>query len=443
MGLFDGMVNAIEGAVSSVEHTAGNVIQGIENDVSSLFSGLFPGSSGNGAQAHQIYEYFYAGPGTKGYHGAAQGLANVIPTMQGYNDHLTKAQQALSSGWQGGVADQAQQSFTPLTQNAQALTTHADGMHTQLANQADSFDTTKPKVVQVSPNAPSGPGLSDYASLLSPVTLFSGATNIASADAAISSYQQATQANQAAYTAYQGPTNSQTAALPGNANLAPVTGPGTPTPGPVGTGPVGVGFGSQGPSGTSNRNSYNRYSGQYGNTGSAGNTAPSSTMPGVNQTNPWNPGQGSTNTSGYPGPGGNNTLNNPNTPGGGGGNNPYGGSGFGGPGMGGAGYAAGGFGGAGGYGGSRFGAGSSSATGGGGRSGVGGLGSEEAGAGRSGLSGAAGARGSSGMPGSGGAGKRGKGQDDAEHKTAAYLQEDDPDSIFGTDQKTVPPVIGL
>src|SRR2546429_7209399 len=118
MGLFDGIVHAIEGAVSGVEHAAGDVMQGIENDVNGLLSRLFPGASGNGGHAHDIYQWFYAGPGTSSYHAAAGTLASVVTSMQGYTDHLTKAQQALSAGWQSSVADQAQQSFTTLTPNA-------------------------------------------------------------------------------------------------------------------------------------------------------------------------------------------------------------------------------------------------------------------------------------------------------------------------------------
>jgi hypothetical protein len=61
-------------------------------------------------------------------------------------------------------------------------------------------------------------------------------------------------------------------------------------------------------------------------------------------------------------------------------------------------------------------------------------------------SGAAGARGAAGSSGTGGmgAGRGGgsRGQGDGEHKRASYLVEADPDSIFGTDERTAPPVIG-
>ncbi|HJQ47371.1 MAG TPA: hypothetical protein VJ870_13810, partial [Amycolatopsis sp.] len=51
------------------------------------------------------------------------------------------------------------------------------------------------------------------------------------------------------------------------------------------------------------------------------------------------------------------------------------------------------------------------------------------------------ARGASGAP-MGAAGQRGKGADDEEHQRPDYLIEADPDSIFGTDVRATPPVIG-
>jgi hypothetical protein len=54
-----------------------------------------------------------------------------------------------------------------------------------------------------------------------------------------------------------------------------------------------------------------------------------------------------------------------------------------------------------------------------------------------------GARGASGTGMGGmGAGRGGKGGEDREHKRAPFLLESDPESIFGTDEKTIPRVIG-
>jgi hypothetical protein len=60
---------------------------------------------------------------------------------------------------------------------------------------------------------------------------------------------------------------------------------------------------------------------------------------------------------------------------------------------------------------------------------------EEAAAGRSAAKGAGGAP-------MGGAGQRGRGADDEEHQRPDYLLEADPDSIFGTDVRATPPVLG-
>jgi hypothetical protein len=77
--------------------------------------------------------------------------------------------------------------------------------------------------------------------------------------------------------------------------------------------------------------------------------------------------------------------------------------------------------------------------GGGKSTGAGNLGSaaaaEEAAAGRST------ARSATGTP-MGAAGQRGRGEDDGEHQRPDYLIEPDPDSIFGSDVRTTPPVIG-
>ncbi|MEV8615560.1 hypothetical protein AB0383_48035 [Amycolatopsis sp. NPDC051373] len=42
----------------------------------------------------------------------------------------------------------------------------------------------------------------------------------------------------------------------------------------------------------------------------------------------------------------------------------------------------------------------------------------------------------------GAAGRRGEEEEDAEHRRPDFLVEPDPDALFGTDQRTIPPVIG-
>ncbi|UKD60007.1 hypothetical protein L3Q65_30865 [Amycolatopsis sp. FU40] len=83
------------------------------------------------------------------------------------------------------------------------------------------------------------------------------------------------------------------------------------------------------------------------------------------------------------------------------------------------------------------------AAGAGGSSGAGRFGEPEPGMrGGAAGTGAPGAKGANGMPMAGGAGKGGKGEEDKEKKAASYLQEADPNALFGYDGKATPPVIG-
>ncbi|NKQ58148.1 hypothetical protein HFP15_35345 [Amycolatopsis sp. K13G38] len=76
---------------------------------------------------------------------------------------------------------------------------------------------------------------------------------------------------------------------------------------------------------------------------------------------------------------------------------------------------------------------------------TGGVAAEAGAAGAASRAGAAGAAGRGGASGMGGMGHGGKGQggDDEEHQRPSWLVEEDPEGIFGTDEKTAPPVIGL
>ncbi|EWM15870.1 PPE domain-containing protein [Kutzneria sp. 744] len=148
------------------------------------------------------------------------------------------------------------------------------------------------------------------------------------------------------------------------------------------------------------------------------------------------------NYPGYPGQGGGGRGGGQG--GGGGGFTPPMGSGFGG--GGGSGYGGGGAGGGFGSGGAK-GFGSGATSGAGARAGAGatsGFGAEEEGAMRGGaMGGRPGAAGASGAGGMGGGGRGGKKEEDKEHKSAAYLVNDDnANDIVGDLPPTVPPVIG-
>ncbi|MBP2322385.1 hypothetical protein JOF56_002770 [Kibdelosporangium banguiense] len=179
--------------------------------------------------------------------------------------------------------------------------------------------------------------------------------------------------------------------------------------------------------------------GGIGGGGGAGSGRPGTGTPGQG----FEPGLGG---PGGPGGGGLNN-NNPNFTGGG--PMPMGpmGGGFGGGddvrrGGGGTGGGRSGFGGGAGAGAGGVGAGGAGGRGGfGAGAGVGGLAAEQAAMGRGGAAGGVGGRGAAGGMGGMGAG-RGQGGEDEEHERPSYLVEPDPDSTFGTDEMTAPPVIG-
>ncbi len=426
-----------------------------------------------GANPASIYQWFRGrqAPGTPSYEEAANTLQSMQSSLQDYAAKLSQAQQALSAGWTGSAADAAQQSFAPLNQSAQQLATHATDMDTHLTAQISQFNETKSKLVDVPSTPPSGPGLGDFVSMLSPATVPLGVVGIASADTSVSDYQSNAHANQQAYSGYQGPTNSQAAALPqGSTATAPpasvdqsVTAPPTATP-------VHLNGGAPSARGSYGSVRGSRYSGGYqGGNGMTTSPGANPTIPQVGANSPTNLDPGTTNVQGYTPPSSLTppTVTNPSGPnpsgpspnsGGSGGYSPTGGVGstFGAGGSsGGGGYvggfglageSGGGYGGSAAYGGSGGGYGSSGggagSTGSGSRSGVGAVGAEEEEEGGGFGSAAAGANGAVGAPGMAGNGRGGKGEGDSEHKAAAYLQENNPEAIFGTDEKTVPPVIG-
>jgi PPE family len=171
-----------------------------------------------------------------------------------------------------------------------------------------------------------------------------------------------------------------------------------------------------------------------------GTTTQSTNYPGIGQDGN---GQYVPNPPGYPGTGGGGRGGGQGG-GGGGFMPPMGGGGFGG-GGGGGGYGGGGAGGFGAGGAKGFGSGATSGAG--ARAGAGaaaGFGAEEEGAMRGGgMAGRPGAAGAAGQAGMGAGGRGGKKEEDKEHKSAAYLVNDDnANDIVGDLPPTVPPVIG-
>jgi len=419
----------------------------------------------------------------RGGHGSGAFVGNSAMTEQqaqlqsSINNQVTNLNNKMNQAWTGSASDQAVSGAAPLA----TASDQASGSLTQaskaMSDQVSSFHTAYNSVVPMSNAAPQNNFGNELASAFGINTPLDQQISQYNADAQhnVQVYNQYSQAS--ATNAAQMPTDFGTlpnphpdvSVIPGPAG--PGSGPGyAPGTGPSGTGGSGSPYGYRPPSGPG-------YSGPptWTNPGQGPGRPPAGPPLGGN---PWDPPPTSIQSApptefgmppgsgpggpggpfpgepGFPGPGGFGNLppDEENQPGGPGGFNQFGEpsfadgmgpGGFGGQGgFGGPGGGPGGFGGAGGPGGpSPLGTGASGGAGGSGgpgsgNSGVAGFGGEE-GFGPGGMGGAPGGSG-----GPMGAGRGAKGDEDSEHKTAEYLQEADPDAIFGTDQMTVPPVIG-
>ncbi|MFI9384969.1 WXG100 family type VII secretion target [Kutzneria sp. NPDC052558] len=410
---------------------------------------------GGGLGPGDIHNAVTAGPGTGSTQDAQRASAALAKTHLDRITDVAALKASLGSAWSGDASEAAQSGTGPLEdylKTAQtALSTHQD----LLSRQTDSFHVANNSVHDI-PNDPPSASVMDVLSDASGVSLITGGGYMNK----VQDWSDKAHANVAAYNSYANastynhnglptdygtpggstsdialaPTQTQTGDTgvdgPGGSgrHVVPNTGGGPGAPGwspSLGGGAGGVAGGGSGPGGS-------------GGPGTPG-------YPG---------GGGSTNTQGWPG--------GQSYPGGGGLNPPGGGSGsglgpgsggvdgfggaFGPLGSGGAGASAGGAGargfrsGAGGVGGTGS---SGGQAGAGNRAGVGGVGEGGPGAAAAaGRPGAAGAAGASGMAG-GGAGRGGRKEEDREHKSAAYLEDDYSDELVGKLPPTVPPVIGM
>ena len=361
------------------------------------------------------------------------------------NQTLAKAASSASSGWQGQAANDAMQFHTQVANWTNTTAAGAQVASVNLYNQSNAVATAQSSM----PTPYTYTMNQAYQDVLAaPDPVSAVPTAMANLKKADENQQQSAQVA----TSYQQnlvQSAQQMPAMSPTPTFSSGGGSGTGNPqGGAGSGP-GSGSGSGGGNGftphVGSSGGLNGSSGSSGNgPGSSGVGLPPSAHGGIGadlnsglQTQGFNPGGPYSGSGSSIGPGGG--------PGGGpsGGLNglPIGGlpMGYGGGAGGGygGGYGSGG-GSAGGLGrGGGYGSGSAASSG----SGAGGRGAAGAGAAEDSAieSGAASSRGPGGMM---GAGRGTKGQGDGEHKRAAYLVEADPDSIFGTDERTAPPVIG-
>jgi hypothetical protein len=401
-------------------------------------------------------------------------IANALVNV---NTTLSKASTTAASGWEGEAANSAMQFHAQVANWTNTTAAGAQVASVNLYNQSTAVSSAKSSMPTPYTYTMSQ-AITDVMSSPDPIGAVSTAQsnlNKAAANQQESAQTATTYQQSLVQATQQMPAMTTTPSFSDASSSGSGTGSGVGAPGAGGSG-SGSGGGSAAPSLSGGSSAGGSGSGGSGSSSSGGYSAPPTTGSGTGGTGSTSSGSGSsssgsgTGTAGF-NPGG--SLTDPSGTGtggtgvnGGGSQGGVNGMPIGGMPMGGtfgsgggdtylpsSGYGGGSSGGSagGGYGSSSsgFGPGGDSASG-SGASGSGAAGARSA-AGASAAedsaigSGAAGARGATGSSSSGmGSGGRGgqKGQGDGEHKRASYLVEADPDSIFGTDERTAPPVIG-
>jgi hypothetical protein len=412
--------------------------------------------------------------------------------QQHIDDQVNTLNGKMNQAWQGNAADQAVSGAGPLADSADSASSSLKQASSALQNQVSAFHTAYNSVVDMPTSAPQNNVINEMVSGLGVNTPL---------DQQISNYNADAQHNVQVYNSYAAQSAANAAELPTSFGSLPTPHPNITVVPPAGGSVGGPSFtGATGPASTGGSSPSG-----YVPPRSTGGTTPPPRF-GTNPVGSGNPpaprppsggggvweqpgGPGSTGLSGVDGPigtpgAGGPGFGEPGMPGAGGGYPPGegyypGGPGFpgeegfpggvGGPGgMGGfpgeegfpggprgygmpgefggpggfGGAGAGGFGGAGGGAGGAGPAGTGSASAGGPGSAAVTPGAEEVAFGRGGMLGGGVPGEPGGMGPMGAPGRGANGEDDKEHKTAEYLQEADPDALFGSDQQTVPPVIG-
>lgn len=413
-----------------------------------------------GYSAYQIYQMLASG-NSSAMMQAGDAAYGQAPAMDDVNVQVKNLTQQMNSAWQGNASDLATAGAGPLGGAAQsaneALTSHTNACYSQ----ASALDTAKASVTPIDASAPQNNLLNQAESVFVETDL----------DKQIAQYQTDSNHNVQVYNSYNNVTSENISQMPSSYGEIPVTNTNISVVNPSMGDPGGAGYRyagssvnvSAGGSGTGTSGYAGTGAGTGGSSGTyrapGGGTVTSGSGAGpVGGGSSWNDpintttsSAGSTNepivggVGGYPEDdpalsGAKGFVSNEGAFGGGVGGGLPGEGALGGGAAGGAsGSGASGSGGSASGGAGAEGQSSSSSTGQGARSGIGSNAAENAAArGAAGLPGEEG-----GMGGGGVGGRRGEGDEDKEHKTAEYLQEPDPDSFWGVDTPTVPPVLGL
>lgn len=415
-----------------------------------------------GYSATQIYQMLNSGPGTTGIYHATDGAATQASTQDDLNNQIIQLNQKMSGAWTGHAAEQAQAGAMPLANAAQDATNSLAVHQSVMTGQAEAFTTARNSVTNVPSTMPNNIG-NDFLAAFG---------DTGPLDDQITQYNNASQNNVQVYQNYSAMSSLNADTMPQDYGSIPVSNATITVLPPSSTGASGgyAGMNSvaaiAGGSAAEREEALRRLSAAPGANGGEGATGLDETSGAIGSTGappsgngtwrlPNEPGEPNIGTNaegfvptaledeellgGIPGAGRNRNKDDEAAPPPPNFNQSFSGDLGGGPGGGSAQAAMESL-----HGGAGLGSGSgaSNLT----ASSRSGIGMASQTAEESMMSGSGGGMGPGGAgmgeEGAMGGGMGGRREEDSEHKAASYLQEADPDALFGTDEMTAPPVIG-
>ncbi|RCW39968.1 PPE family protein [Halopolyspora algeriensis] len=447
-------IQEVGGAVvDGVQSAASATVEGFQDAASWVHDQLTPDIRPEGVNGHRIYVWFHHGPGTGSLDDAVDGWHRVSDKHTEVGDAVNSAMGKLHTSWDGEAATAAQHAARPLRDAADTASACAKQAGAALEAQSFGFNEAKKNITDVPADPPT----------MNPLAGGMGAVDHYRE---VQSYTAEQQANQAALQSYGSQTGNNSGSVPCFDGTSGEANRNVTTTQPESAGPAGAHRTNPGGAGTASTYSAGSGASDRNTSGSRGD---GHTGGGVRTGAPGYPGGGS--GSGAPSGTGSAWYGDDGGQPGGGGFEFGTSHDLSGAGMvaGAAGLAAGGgavlgggvlgerVGGRGGISGRGLlgtgsGTGKGTGSGPGGSTGRGGSGAPGVG-GRSGVApttGSAGttassgaARTAAGAPMAAGTGARGQESDDEQHERPEWLTaEESPDELFGTDERTAPPVLG-
>ncbi|WP_438387022.1 PPE domain-containing protein [Actinopolyspora saharensis] len=255
----EGVQDAGNAVVDGVRSAASYTAEGFNSACDWVHDQLTPDIRPEGTDGHQIYVWFHHGAGTGSLDEAVRGWGKVSEKHSEVATELDGALGMMRSSWKGEAADSAESSVRPLREAADTASSRCREAGKALEAQSSGFNESKKNVVDVPSEPPT----------MNPVTVTTNPTGYA---AEAQNYQAQQQQNQMSLRGYGDTTGSNTGAVPSFDGSKEPSQPGPPDDRKPGDGTGIGGFGGDG-SGSGSGSNVAR----PGGTGAGGYAGPAGT----------------------------------------------------------------------------------------------------------------------------------------------------------------------